>query len=163
MIGILRHPEVAHLASDLFIRVVRIQQRIELRVEQFEKHFGAGRGVEDVVRAPLSRVRARLRKPHRVQPRERASGGALSDEQMLLRVRLALIGNRKRIHPGMRLRHRFNLQQIECEPAPAMDEPRADRFVGVVEIDGSDGETVDDLVFRELRKIDGGGGKSRHG
>jgi len=158
VIGVLGDAEIAHLAADLFIGVVRIQERVELRVEQLEEDLRTCRGVEDIVRPPLAGVGARLREPHRVQPRERSSRRPFPDEEMLLRVRLPLIGNRKRIHPRMRLRHRLDLQQIEREPALSMNEPGTDRMVGIVEVDGGDGETADVMVPGELGEIDGGEG-----
>src|SRR5204862_1132402 len=91
----------------------------------------------------------------RVQPGERAAGRALAEEQVLLRVRLALIVDRDRVHPRVSLRHRLDLQIVEREAGTAMNEPRAERLVGVVEIDRVDAEPVDDVAFLELIEIHG--------
>src|SRR5204862_4202796 len=91
----------------------------------------------------------------RVQPGERAAGRALAEEQVLLRVRLALIVDRDRVHPRVSLRHRLDLQIVEREAGAAMDEPRAERLVGVVEVDRVDAEPVDDVAFFELIEIHG--------
>src|SRR4051794_12088655 len=63
----------------------------------------------------------------------------------------------------MRLRHRLNLQQIEREPAASMNEPRPNRLVRIIQINGFHPKPADDLILRQLCEIDGRSSESRHG
>lgn len=148
-VGIFGDAEVADLAANLFVRVVRMQQRVHLRGEQIEEDVGAGGGVEVIARAPLLREGIRAGEPHRVEAGERAAGGALAEKEMLLRVRLALIADGNRVHPRVALRDGFDLQEVERETAALMEEARADRTIRCVDVDRRDGEAVDGLSFRE--------------
>jgi hypothetical protein len=71
---------------------------------------------------------------------------------VLLRVRLAHVGNGEGIGPDVPLRHGLDLQQVEREPGPVMNKTAADRFVGVVQIDRVGAKTMDRFAFCEAVK-----------
>src|SRR3712207_9091636 len=58
-VRVLDDAEVAHLAPDLLVGVVGVQERVDAALEQPEEDVGAGRGVEVVAGAPLRRERGR--------------------------------------------------------------------------------------------------------
>ena len=62
--GIRRDTEIPHLAANLFVGVIGVQERIELPFELFVENRQPGLGVEVIAGAPLHGEGARLRQRH---------------------------------------------------------------------------------------------------
>src|SRR5438552_18610213 len=65
--GVLRDAEVAHLPTNFFVRVIRVEQRVHLALEEFIKHLRSRGSVKAVDRAPLLCVSARCDERHTLQ------------------------------------------------------------------------------------------------
>jgi hypothetical protein len=100
----LRDAVVVHLAADLLVRVVGVQVRIEVVLEGLKERRRIPRRVEVVRRLDLIRERGRLDERHLLPAAEAAALVPFSEEQVLLRMRLASIRIRRRADPEVPLR-----------------------------------------------------------
>ena len=103
------HAEVAHLAPNLLVGVVGVEQRMELALEHPEVDIGAGGRVRVIASSPLQCERGGLGQRHLLQTRHATAHVALAEQQVLLRVRFAHVRGGKGVDPQERLGHRFDL------------------------------------------------------
>ena len=106
-IGLLHHAEVADLAPDLFVAIVGMQKRIDVRMEEAPERLGAGRCGEVVDGSVLGGERALFCKRRVLDVPEPAPFVPLPEEQVLLRVRRAPVVLRIGSHVEHRLRRRL--------------------------------------------------------
>ncbi len=66
---------------------------------------------------------------------------------MLLRVGLAHVRARKRGHPDEGLGDRLNLENIEGESRPLVEETCSHRAIGIIQINGDSAEAAHRLAF----------------
>ena len=152
--GVLADAPVAHLAAYLLVRVVGVEERVHLALEELVEDVGAGGGVELVAGAPLLREGGRDGERHAFEAGVRAPDVALAEEQVLLRVRLAALGDGERVDPREDLRHGLNLKEVEREAGARVAQASAEGPVGVVQIHGLGAEAVDDLAFSQRLERD---------
>ena len=143
---VLADAEVAHLAPDLVVRVVGVEQCIQLALDERVEGAPAGRRVEVVGRAPLLGEGVGVDQGGVLEAAARAPLRPLGDEQVLLRVRLALVGHREGVRVHEPLRHRLLAHDVEREVCALVDEARAHRAGGGVEVERRRTEAVDDLA-----------------
>ncbi len=140
--GVFRNAEIAHLAANLLVRVIGMQQSVEQELKLVVENGQTGFGVEVIASAPLHREGVGLRERHGLAGGERAAHIAFSHEQVFLRVWLAAVRNRKSVDPRECLRDGLHLNEIEREAGFLVDEARAEGLAGVVEVEGGSTEAA---------------------
>src|SRR5690606_34487486 len=141
---------VAHLAADLLVGVVGLEQRFEVVLHHRPEHVVAGHRVEVIRGAPLRGERTRLGERHRLEAAELAAAVALTEQQVLLRVWLAHVRGRERVDPEIALWRGLDAQVVERESRRVVYEARAERLVGGVEVQRDGGEAADLGALGEL-------------
>ena len=163
---VLADAPVADLAAYLLVGVVGVEQRVHLALEELVEDVGAGGGVELVAGTPLLRKRGRDGERHAFEARVCAPDVALAEQEVLLRVRLAALGDGERVDPREDLRHGLDFEEVERKSRAHVAQARAEGPVRVVQIHGLRAEAVDDRAL--VQRVEGGvvslprRGKTRH-
>jgi hypothetical protein len=149
-VRVLGDADVADLAADLLVGVVRVQQRVELRVQHAEEDVRAGRGVEVVLRPPPGHEGRGADQRVALEVRHRAAHVPLAEQQVLLRVGLAHVRDQEGVHPHEGLRRRLEAQQVQGEAGAAVHEAAADRGAASVQVHRLGAEAVEGLPLRTV-------------
>jgi len=144
--GIFGDAEVADFAGDFLVRVIGMEEGVELGAEAVIKNFESCVGVEVIGGAPLEGEGAGEREGHAFTGCEGAADVAFADEEMLLGVWLAFVGDGEGVDPGEGLGDGLDLNEVKGEAGFFVDEAGAEGVAGIVEIEGGGAEVVVDEV-----------------